>query len=312
MKELFERCKDNPIIIADHMPYPVNSVFNPAAARIGDKYFLFLRIEDRSGLSHFVGAYSWNGITDWEIDESTKFIAPGASWGVEDPRIVYLSAYHCWAITYTHYSPVGAAVGLSFTESFYSYIHFGIILPPSNKDAVLFPELIDDRWHILHRPYGPRKDIWISYSPAVGESYPINNLRYWGDHKPLMVADGSPRWDGQHLGVNTPPLKTEYGWLVCYHGVKRYGNSLVYRLGLALLDLNNPAFVTHRTREPVMTPQFPYEKRGDVDKVIFPCGWVVDDDGFLRLYYGAADSCVATARAPLEDVLTRVLKDPVG
>jgi predicted GH43/DUF377 family glycosyl hydrolase len=311
MEELFERCKDNPIINSEHLNYPANSVFNPAAVRVDNKYFLFLRVEDLSGLSHLVGAYSSDGITDWEIDELTKFIAPGAGWGVEDPRIVWLSPFCCWAITYTHYSPIGAAVGLIVTENFHNYIPLGIILPPNNKDAALFPEPIDGRWYILHRPYGPRKDIWIAYSP-VGNNYKKDNLRYWGGHKPLIIADGSPRWDGQHLGVNTPPLKTEYGWLVCYHGVKQYGSNLIYRLGLILLDLNNPTVVTHRTREPVMTPQFDYEKRGDVDQVVFPCGWIIDDDGFLRLYYGAADSCVAMARAPLEDVLARVLKNPVG
>ncbi len=309
MEELFERYRENPIIIGGHLPGLVNLVSNPAAVRVEDKYFLLLRTEDLSGAFHLVGAYSLNGITDWKIDESTKFIASGANWRAESPRITRLTPSRVWAITYNHCSPAGVAVGLILTESFCSYIHLGIISPPNNKDAALFPEPINGRWYILHQSYGPRKGIWIS-SSTTSSGYVITNLNL-DNHKPLIMADGSSRWDGQHLGVNTPPLKTEYGWLVCYHGIKQYGSSLVYQLGLALLDLNNPTFVTHRTREPVMTPQFPYEKREDVDKIIFPCGWVIDNNDYLRLYYGTADFCVAIAQAPFEDVLARVLKDPV-
>jgi len=305
-KNLFVRSKNNPILTVNDLPYEANSVFNAGAAIVKGKFFLLLRVEDCEGFSHFIGAYSQDGITDWQIDLQSKFTA-NAVWGVEDPRLTFLPGLGIWAVTYTHYSPGGAAVGLAITKDFRDYDQFGIILPPENKDAALFSEPIQGKWWMIHRPFSQQKNMWLACAPA----YSLESLRYWGDHQLLIKTDSSPRWDGHHLGLNAPPLKTEYGWLISYHGVKRNSSGPIYRMGLALLDTENPTKVTHRTKEPVMAPKENYEVGGDVDKVIFSCGWVVDQQNNLRLYYGAADTCIGLAVAPLEEVIKHVLENPV-
>ena len=76
----------------------------------------------------------------------------------------------------------------------------------------------------------------------------------------------------------------------------------LYRLGLALLDLEDPTKVVARSDEWVFSPEEAYETTGDVDKVVFPCGWIVEGDT-IRLYYGGADKCIALATASLSGLL---------
>ena len=76
----------------------------------------------------------------------------------------------------------------------------------------------------------------------------------------------------------------------------------IYRLGLALLDLDNPSRVIYRSDEWIFEPDEDYERFGDVDKVVFPCGWV-EDNGIVRIYYGAADSRIAVATANVAEML---------
>ncbi|HEX5014348.1 MAG TPA: hypothetical protein VFV72_09350, partial [Candidatus Limnocylindrales bacterium] len=114
-------------------------------------------------------------------------------------------------------------------------------------------------------------------------------------------------WDAGKIGLGPPPLETAEGWLVLYHGVHATSDGPIYRAGLALLDLEDPRVALRRTDEWVFGPVAEYEVTGDVGRVVFPCGWVVDTDAdMIQLYYGAADTVVATATARLSDVLARV------
>ena len=150
---------------------------------------------------------------------------------------------------------------------------------------------------MLHRPVAKKEGagahIWISFSP---------DLRHWGDHRMVLQARENAWWDTSKIGLGPPPLKTQDGWLILYHGVKTTGGGIIYRLGLALLDLNDPTRVIARCDEWVFTPEKEYEVSGDVDKVVFPCGWVPKGDQ-LRLYYGAADSYIALATASVSELL---------
>ncbi len=94
-----------------------------------------------------------------------------------------------------------------------------------------------------------------------------------------------------------------------YHGVRTTASGSIYRLGLALLDLNNPARILRRSDEWVFGPRAHYEREGDVDDVVFPCGWTIRD-GMVYMYYGAADSCIGLATAKLDDLLDYILKCP--
>ena len=118
-------------------------------------------------------------------------------------------------------------------------------------------------------------------------------------------------WDANKIGLSPPPLETPEGWLILYHGVRSTAGGSLYRLGLALLDLEDPCRVLRRTDEWVFAPEAPYERHGDVDDVVFPCGWILDKaSGAIRLYYGGADTCVALATARLSDLLSFLRKCP--
>ena len=145
-------------------------------------------------------------------------------------------------------------------------------MPPEDKDAALFPRRFDGRWAMIHRPSPLRggAHMWLSYSP---------DLRHWGDHKLLIEARDGAWWDAGKIGLGPPPLETPQGWLVMYHGVRVTSDGPIYRVGLALLDLEDPGKLLHRTDTWVFGPEAPYEITGDVGRVVFPCGWVHDVEG---------------------------------
>jgi beta-1,4-mannooligosaccharide/beta-1,4-mannosyl-N-acetylglucosamine phosphorylase len=308
-KPLFERAEANPILTAADVPYPASSVFNPGAARVGDETILLARVEDLRGISQLHVARSANGVSDWHFDAEPLLRSdvgryPEEIWGCEDPRLTWLPEREEWVIAYTAYSRRGPLVSMATTRDFRSVDRLGPMMPPEDKDAALFPRRFGGRWVMVHRPSPLRSGahMWISFSP---------DLRHWGDHMLLLEARDGAWWDAGKVGLGPPPLETDEGWLVLYHGVRATSDGPIYRAGLALLDLDDPARVLRRTDEWVFGPTAPYEMIGDVGRVVFPCGWVVDEDADrLRLYYGAADSVVGLATARMSDVLARVRASP--
>ena len=173
-------------------------------------------------------------------------------------------------------------------------------MPPEDKDAALFPRRFGGRWAMIHRPAPLRggAHMWISYSP---------DLRHWGDHSLLLEARDGAWWDAGKIGLGPPPLETPEGWLILYHGVRTTSDGPIYRVGLALLDLEDPTVVLHRTDEWVFGPAAPYEISGDVGRVVFPCGWILRPaEDRLDVYYGAADTVVGLATASFSDVLAHL------
>jgi len=299
---LFERHPANPILTVADLPYRANAIFNPGAAVVDGETLLLLRVEDRRGISHLTVARSSDGVSGWRIDREPLLSPrpdayPEEIWGLEDPRLTWLPEQASWVIAYTAYSRRGPLVSLALTRDFVEVRRLGPAMPPEDKDAALFPERIGGRWAMIHRPSPLRggAHMWISYSP---------DLRHWGDHSLLLEARDGAWWDAGKIGLGPPPLRTDDGWLICYHGVHSTAAGPIYRVGLALLDLEDPQTVLRRTDEWVLGPSEPYERGGDVNKVVFPTGWVHDPaTDVLSLYYGAGDSVIALARAPLRDVL---------
>jgi predicted GH43/DUF377 family glycosyl hydrolase len=137
--------------------------------------------------------------------------------------------------------------------------------------------------------------MWLSYSP---------DLRYWGDHRVILEARHGAWWDANKIGLSTPPIETEQGWLVFYHGVKQTCAGCLYRVGVALFDIEDPSRCLRRGDEWIFGPEEPYERLGDVGYVVFPCGATLAPDGdTLRLYYGAADSSIALATGSVKNIL---------
>lgn len=299
--ELFVRSPANPILTARDWPYPAHTVFNAGACQIGGETLLLVRVEDRRGHSHLTAARSANGVDGWRIDASPSF-APDPrhhseeAWGIEDPRLTWVEDRQEWIIAYTAFSPSGPLVCLARTSDFRTFDRMGPVMPPEDKDAALFPRRFGGRYAMIHRPVSAGSSgahIWLSFSP---------DLLHWGDHQIVMRARRGAWWDANKIGLSPPPLETPEGWLILYHGVRHTAGGCLYRLGLALLDLEDPRRVLRRSDDWVFAPEAPYERHGDVDDVVFPCGWILDKpSGDIRVYYGGADTCIAlaTTRASL-------------
>ncbi len=309
-QDLFKRYEGNPILTADMWPYPANSVFNPGSVLFEGKTLLLVRVEDMKGFSHICKAVSKDGYTDWEIDKVPTIVPkpseyPSEYYGIEDPRIVKLEKERQsepeYAIAYTAYSETGPLVSLASTDDFVTYRRHGAAMPPDDKDASLFPRKFNGRWVLLHRPaptsFHLGAHIWISYSP---------DLKHWGDSSVLIPARKGSWWDAYKVGLGPPPIETKEGWLIIYHGVKGTSAGSIYRIGIALLDLDDPSKLINRCDEWIFGPQEIYERVGDVPDVTFPCGTVLVGDE-LRMYYGAADTTVAIATASLNDILTFII-----
>jgi predicted GH43/DUF377 family glycosyl hydrolase len=300
--ELFRRHELNPILTAADWPYPVNSVFNPGATLLSDGTTLLLcRVEDRRGHSHLCAARSANGKDNWKIDSRPTLLAdpehfPEELWGIEDPRITFVRELNKYAVVYTAYTRDGPGVALALTEDFRRFERYGVIMQPKDKDAALLPHRIDGNWVLIHRPVSAYDaHMWISYS---------HDLRQWGNHKLMLEARLGGWWDANKIGLSPPPIETAEGWLVIYHGVRKNAAGCIYRLGLALFDLHTPERCLKRGDEWIFGPEAPYERHGDVDDVVFPCGCILAPDGdTLSLYYGAADSSIALASGSIRAIL---------
>ncbi len=187
---------------------------------------------------------------------------PEEIWGIEDPRITFVPELQKYVVTYTSYSRGGPGVSLALTKDFRTFERYGVIMPPDDKDSALLPRRIDGCWALIHRPMTTLgSHMWISYSP---------DLRYWGRHRLMLEARRGAWWDANKIGLSPPPIETSRGWLVFYHGVRHTPSGCLYRLGLALFDLENPEKCLLRGDSWIFGPEAEYERHGDVDGLCIP------------------------------------------
>jgi predicted GH43/DUF377 family glycosyl hydrolase len=217
------------------------------------------------------------------------------AYGMEDPRISLINDR--FYITYVAVSPHGVATALASTQDFNSFQYHGLIFCPENKDVVLFPEKIDDKYLALHRPTAAhifsRPEIWLATSP---------DLLNWGGHQPILGATAA--WDRGRIGAGTPPIRTSLGWLSIYHGNdKGEADSGIgsYCAGLLLLDLDHPEKIS-RAGGRILVPEMDYERRGLVPNVIFPTG-IISQGETVLIYCGAADTVTGVVELRLSDLL---------
>jgi predicted GH43/DUF377 family glycosyl hydrolase len=242
-------------------------------------------------LSHLRLAWSDDGV-HFVPDRVPTLLGQGPleSFGIEDCRVTQIEdVYH---LTFTAVSPSGVGVGLITTRDWRRFDRHGMIIPPSNKDCALFPEKIGGEYLALHRPSGVSiggNFIWLSRSP---------DLHHWGYHE--CIAWTRPgMWDSARIGAGAEPIRTPQGWLAIYHGANEDHR---YCLGGMLLDLENPAKVLARSKEPIMEPLASYEQTGFFGNVVFTNGHVVDGDT-VTLYYGASDEVICGACLSVREIL---------
>jgi predicted GH43/DUF377 family glycosyl hydrolase len=265
-------------------------------------------VEDRRGISHLTVARSTDGVSNWVVDAVPLLVPapdhPQEAWGVEDPRVTRVDELDCWVITYTAFGPQGPAVALATTRDFLTVERHGVVCPPEDKDAAMLPRRVGGHFILFHRPVstiGGRPGVWMSRSA---------DLRGWAAPEPVFGPRPGGWWDSARVGIGAPPIETPEGWLLVYHGVRDTVAGALYRAGLVLLNLDNPAIVLARSAEWVLGPTERYELTGQVPGVVFPCGLTHTKTGELRLYYGAANTGIAMATARLDDVLTFLTTHP--
>lgn len=245
-----------------------------------------------TSISHLRIARSKNG-TDFNIDKKPAMFPENKyeRFGIEDPRITQIDGMYY--ISYSAVSDVtGVTTCLASTADFIKFTRHGVVFLPNNKDVAIFPEKIKDKYYALSRPVSARyeaRDIWISESP---------DLICWGKHMRLM-GTRKKYWDERSIGVGAVPFRIKEGWLDIYHGSSKVNR---YCLGAVLLDADEPWKIVARSKKPIIEPEMDYELKGFFDNVVFTCG-VLYEEGKVKIYYGAADTCIAYAEIKLKDIL---------
>lgn len=298
-RDLFERYIGNPILTPENWKYPVNAVFNPAAVEFDNHIYLLCRIETKKGFSHLSLVKSKDGLTNWEISEKPTLQPNGKykeeMWGLEDPRIVFLQDYKKYAITYVSFSQGGPLLSLILTEDFSNFERIGPLVPPEDKDGSLFPKKFKEEYALIHRPIiRGEGHIWISFSP---------DLIHWGKHK-ILIPVRPGMWDCHRVGLGAQPIETDEGWLIIYHGIRYTSSGAIYRVGLALLDLDEPEKMIARSQEWVFAPEKDYERIGNILNVVFPTGIIYrKEENKVLMYYGAVDRNTCVAFAKMSDII---------
>ena len=232
------------------------------------------------------------------VVEPTPAVLPATeleAYGVEDPRITEIDGvFH---ITYVSVSRLGITTSTLTTTDFRTFERGSVILPPDQKDVVLFPESVSGRYLAFTRPmpgsFSRVLGIWLAESP---------DLEHWGEHRPVAL----PRpgmWDEARIGASLTPFRVAGGWLEIYHAADRTNR---YGMGAMLLDADNPSIVLARSSRPLLAPELEYERSGFLHDVVFPSGHVMLDDGRIRVYYGAADSNLAAADFSVDDIVAHL------
>ncbi len=300
MNKLITRFSGNPILTKEDIPYPVATVHNAAVVKHNHEYIMIFRSHRLNGRSMLGLARSSDG---YKFEVTHKpLMTPSDEYdeyGVEDPRITYIDGDYL--ITYNAYSQHGVRVGLARTKNFSQIEKVAYITQPDMRNVVIFPEKIEKYYVRLDRPHTEltRWSIWISYS---------KDLIHWGQSK-IVLRPQSYHWDAMKIGPGAPPIKTEKGWLNIYHGVFETMAGAVYRLGVALHDLNDPAKVIGVGDSWILEPEDPWERVGYVPNVVFSCGAVPEEDGTLKIYWGGADTVMCVGTANIHELVEYCLLD---
>lgn len=227
---------------------------------------------------------------------SNPLIEPSEAYeeyGIEDPRVTQIE--DTYYINYSAISSSGVVTALATTKDFKTFEKKGIIFLSDNKDVVIFPKKINNQYYAINRPvsaYFQKPEMWLAKS---------NDLKYFGDHQKLCsLREGY--FDDTRVGASCVPILTEKGWLEIYHGASKDNQ---YKLGIMLLDKEDPLKILYRSEQPFMEPETPYEKQGFMPNVIFPCGHLVEGDT-VKLYYGNCDENICLVTFSLKDLLNHI------
>lgn len=310
---------DKPVLTKDDIPYNAALIFNAGVAKIDGEYFMLFRNDygdyDRQILrgTNMGLARSKDGI-HWVVSDKPCFAMRDEEIGrVYDPRLTVMDGkiYVCFAMDTRH----GIRGGIAVTDDLESFRILSLSAP-DNRNMVLFPEKINGLYARLERPMPvysrgrDRFDLWYSESP---------DLQFWGNTRLVMGVEDVP-FANDKIGPGAPPIKTDKGWLIAFHSVIRDHSrgkngwedrwQKCYYAGIALLDLNDPSKVIGMYKQPLIAPELPFETDiGFRTHVIFPGGMILEPNGEVKIYYGAADTVECLATAHVDDLIALCLSE---
>ena len=314
---IVSRCEKNPVLSAEDVPYPATLVFNAGITRFQGRYVMAFRNDYDTGEPRQLGgtniglAVSDDGV-NWKAEQHPCFLMESEEIKrAYDPRLTVVDGrvYMCFAVDTRH----GIRGGVAVTDDFDSWEVLSMSAP-DNRNMVLFPEKIQGKFARLERPFpiygrgAPEAfDMWFSDSP---------DCAYWGNTQLVLGSEQVP-YANCKIGPAAPPVRTDRGWLITVHAVWKHEDKKLlawehranrnwrkeYFCGLALLDLEEPWKVLGLSRKPLLVPEADYEVDGFRGSVIFPGGMILEPDGEVKIYYGAADTVECLATAKLEDML---------
>lgn len=301
-----QRHANNPVLTRDDVPYPVATVHNAGVIKHNGRYIMLFRSHRDNGRSIIGRADSDDGFNFTVHPEA--FLTPAEhgpfaeyeAFGVEDLRICPVEDRYL--LCYSAYSRHGVRIALAQTADFEHIERISLISQADMRNAVIFPEKIGGRYARLDRPHSEISpwSIWISYSP---------DLVHWGESRRIMQSVPY-HWDEMKIGPGAPPIRTERGWLNIYHGVFQTMAGAVYRLGVALHALDDPAEVIAVGDRWILQPEAPWEVSGYVPNVVFSCAAVPEADGEIKLYWGGADTVMCAGTTTVERLLRHCLDHP--
>jgi predicted GH43/DUF377 family glycosyl hydrolase len=324
---MLERYPNNPIITPDPTSKLYSKkVYNGTAVKHAGIYYIFFRGVGDDWISRIFLATSSNGL-DFEINPS-PLISPETEWeskGCEDPRVTQIGDKF-W-MSYTAFDGITARSAIATSSNLYDWQKHGLIFPylkhPQREDlpkewhksAALFPETFNSKYLLF---FGDNH-IWSASS---------DDLINWASKKQPIISPREGFFDAAYVEMGPPPIKTEKGWLVLYHGIDTFNESRAYRLGAVLLDSDNPLAITWRSKTPILEPTETYERVGLIDLVpggysslrnmtdiditnlanknqlptaVFCCG-AIKEGNIIRIYYGAGDTRICAASVDLDTI----------
>nr|WP_298121923.1 pesticidal protein Cry7Aa [Flavobacterium sp.] len=320
-----------------------DSVLNPAVMQEGTTLHMLYRAV-RNGNYSTIGYCKLDGPLKIIERSNTPLLIPltdDASKGIEDPRIVKIDGIYY--ITYTAYNGINALGALVTSTDLKTFERQGIIVPkytfdefkrlaecnnlvnvkyfrhvrhfePNeqiylwDKDVVFFPRRIDGKLAFLHRIRPGIQLVMVNDLKELTKDYWDHYFLHFNEH--IILDPVGVNHESGYIGAGAPPIETEFGWLIIYHGVYDTSEGYIYSAAAALLDINNPTKVIARLINPLFIPEFDYELNGVVNNVVFPTGTALFDDE-LYIYYGAADKCIACASVSLKELLKELLLNKI-
>jgi predicted GH43/DUF377 family glycosyl hydrolase len=302
---IVKRYEKNPILTRHDIPYPVSTVHNAGMVKHDGRYMMLFRSHLLNGRCVIGLAESKDGYSFTVRPE--PFLVPAKQgvfteyeeFGVEDLRICAMEDKYL--LTYSAYSRHGVRIALAQTTDFKSVERVALISQPDMRNVVIFPQKFDGRYARLDRPHTEISpwSIHISYSP---------DLIHWGESR-VVMKPVTYHWDELKVGPGATPFRTDKGWLHIHHGVYRTMSGAVYRLGVALHDLDDPSKMIGISDNWILQPEDPWETTGYVPNVVFTCGAVPEEDGTVKIYWGGADTVMCVGTAQIADLVELCLNN---